>query len=200
MIHPHTWQSKRSVMPPWPGMVSPKSLSSNALLKPLAKKPPSGDVTTEDVTVGYEWPMRFEGLTHSLMSKELSPNGDINEAKHAMEMACSCTGIAVTDHVRICSQMCAGRMACRSARSSSSGPGSSTASSDMEKERDWKMGLGLQCREPRERSCGCGRAKSEHRSYDRSWEGNPPTFQYNRMCEEQANILFEVHLARASEP
>ena len=36
-----TWQSNRSVMPPCPGMVSPKSLSSNALFKPLAKKPPA---------------------------------------------------------------------------------------------------------------------------------------------------------------
>ena len=30
------------MMPPWPGMMSPKSLILNALLKPEAKKPPKG--------------------------------------------------------------------------------------------------------------------------------------------------------------
>lgn len=35
------WQSKRSVTPPWPGMVSPKSFILKARLKPLAKKPPN---------------------------------------------------------------------------------------------------------------------------------------------------------------
>mmetsp|Transcript_6268 Transcript_6268/g.13756 ORF Transcript_6268/g.13756 Transcript_6268/m.13756 type:complete len:219 (+) Transcript_6268:827-1483(+) len=40
-----TWQSKRSVMPPWPGMVSPKSFILKARLKPLAKKPPNGAMT-----------------------------------------------------------------------------------------------------------------------------------------------------------
>jgi hypothetical protein len=34
------WQSKRSVTPPWPGIVSPKSFILKARLKPLAKKPP----------------------------------------------------------------------------------------------------------------------------------------------------------------
>ena len=36
------WQSMRSVMPPWPGMLWPKSLISKARLKPEAKKPPKG--------------------------------------------------------------------------------------------------------------------------------------------------------------
>lgn len=35
------WQSKRSVTPPCPGMVSPKSFILNARLKPLPKKPPA---------------------------------------------------------------------------------------------------------------------------------------------------------------
>lgn len=36
------WQSMRSVMPPWPGMESPKSLILKPRLKPEAKKPPKG--------------------------------------------------------------------------------------------------------------------------------------------------------------
>lgn len=36
------WQSILSVIPPWPGMLSPKSLMSNARLNPDAKKPPNG--------------------------------------------------------------------------------------------------------------------------------------------------------------
>mmetsp|Transcript_65346 Transcript_65346/g.160901 ORF Transcript_65346/g.160901 Transcript_65346/m.160901 type:complete len:205 (-) Transcript_65346:953-1567(-) len=36
------WQSMRSVMPPCPGMRSPKSLILKARLKPDAKKPPKG--------------------------------------------------------------------------------------------------------------------------------------------------------------
>ena len=37
-----TWQSILSVMPPWPGMESPKSLILKPRLKPDAKKPPKG--------------------------------------------------------------------------------------------------------------------------------------------------------------
>mmetsp|Transcript_565 Transcript_565/g.1372 ORF Transcript_565/g.1372 Transcript_565/m.1372 type:complete len:223 (-) Transcript_565:3-671(-) len=37
-----TWQSKRSVKPPCPGILAPKSLMRNARFKPLAKKPPNG--------------------------------------------------------------------------------------------------------------------------------------------------------------
>ena len=36
------WQSIRSVIPPCPGMLCPKSLMSNARLNPEAKKPPKG--------------------------------------------------------------------------------------------------------------------------------------------------------------
>jgi len=36
------WQSIRSVIPPWPGIRSPKSLILKARLKPEAKKPPKG--------------------------------------------------------------------------------------------------------------------------------------------------------------
>jgi len=38
------WQSIRSVIPPCPGIESPKSLILNALLTPLAKKPPKGAI------------------------------------------------------------------------------------------------------------------------------------------------------------
>ena len=38
------WQSNRSTMPPWPGMMSPKSLILKALLNPLAKNPPNGPI------------------------------------------------------------------------------------------------------------------------------------------------------------
>jgi len=37
-----TWQSMRSVRPPWPGIESPKSFTRSARLKPEAKKPPKG--------------------------------------------------------------------------------------------------------------------------------------------------------------
>ena len=40
-----TWQSMRSVMPPCPGMLSPKSLILNPRLKPLAKNPPKGAIS-----------------------------------------------------------------------------------------------------------------------------------------------------------
>lgn len=82
----------------------------------------------------------------------LSPNGDINDAKQDMDMACSCTGMAVMVHVCIMSQTFPGSKECRRARISSSGPGSSAASSWMVKVRVWKMGLGLQWSGPRERS------------------------------------------------
>ena len=40
-----TWQSMRSVKPPWPGIESPKSFTRSARLKPEAKKPPKGAMT-----------------------------------------------------------------------------------------------------------------------------------------------------------
>src|SRR5271154_1881154 len=36
------WQSIRSVIPPWPGMLLPKSLTLNVLFNPDAKNPPNG--------------------------------------------------------------------------------------------------------------------------------------------------------------
>ena len=107
-----TWQSKRSVMPPWPGMVSPKSLSSNALLKPLAKNPPARDVNSPDKCltdvqrtslVLYFNHIRLQMMKGNGKQGPDSPNGDIRDAKQAMEIACSCTGMAVTDHVEIVS-------------------------------------------------------------------------------------------------
>mmetsp|Transcript_4674 Transcript_4674/g.12610 ORF Transcript_4674/g.12610 Transcript_4674/m.12610 type:complete len:222 (-) Transcript_4674:667-1332(-) len=40
-----SWQSIRSVTPPWPGMRSAKSFTPNARFKPEAKKPPNGAIT-----------------------------------------------------------------------------------------------------------------------------------------------------------
>lgn len=36
------WQSNLSANPPWPGILSAKSLISKLLLSPLARKPPKG--------------------------------------------------------------------------------------------------------------------------------------------------------------
>ena len=76
----------------------------------------------------------------------------MKDAKHDMDMACSCTGIAAMLHVCIMSHTCPGSSACSSARISSNGPGSSAASPWIVKVRDWKMGLGVQWRGPSERS------------------------------------------------
>ncbi|EAX10427.1 hCG2020212 [Homo sapiens] len=43
------WQSKRSMMPPWPGMVLAKSLILKARLNPLAKNPPKGPMSEAKV-------------------------------------------------------------------------------------------------------------------------------------------------------
>ena len=53
------WQSKRSMMPPWPGMMSPKSLILNARLKPEAKKPPKGPMTLQKFGLCLQclWPL-----------------------------------------------------------------------------------------------------------------------------------------------
>ena len=47
------WQSMRSVMPPWPGMDSPKSLTLKVRLRPEAKKPPKGAI--REAMVGKTW-------------------------------------------------------------------------------------------------------------------------------------------------
>jgi hypothetical protein len=55
----HTWQSNRSVTPPWPGMESPKSLILKPRLKPLAKKPPKG-AASEANTASATWGRRHD--------------------------------------------------------------------------------------------------------------------------------------------
>ncbi len=50
-----TWQSMRSVMPPWPGMLSPKSLILNPRLKPLAKNPPNGAISDANADSTSAW-------------------------------------------------------------------------------------------------------------------------------------------------
>ena len=49
------WQSIRSVIPPWPGMLSPKSLILKARLKPEAKKPPNGATSEAKHAMDNRW-------------------------------------------------------------------------------------------------------------------------------------------------
>ena len=49
------WQSIRSVMPPCPGMLSPKSLILKARLKPEAKKPPNGATSEAKHAINSRW-------------------------------------------------------------------------------------------------------------------------------------------------
>lgn len=49
------WQSMRSVMPPCPGMLWPKSLMLNARLKPEAKKPPKGATSEANTAKTSRW-------------------------------------------------------------------------------------------------------------------------------------------------
>src|SRR6266702_1324955 len=49
------WQSIRSVMPPCPGMLSPKSLMLKARLKPEAKKPPNGATSEAKHAINKRW-------------------------------------------------------------------------------------------------------------------------------------------------
>uniref|UniRef100_A0A2M4ANW0 Uncharacterized protein n=1 Tax=Anopheles triannulatus TaxID=58253 RepID=A0A2M4ANW0_9DIPT len=48
------WQSKRSIIPPCPGIISPKSLILNARLKPDAKNPPNGPITELKMLIDSE--------------------------------------------------------------------------------------------------------------------------------------------------
>src|SRR5690348_16000464 len=49
------WQSIRSVMPPCPGIESPKSLILKVLLSPEAKKPPNGAIKEAKVANTSMW-------------------------------------------------------------------------------------------------------------------------------------------------
>ena len=49
------WQSMRSVIPPWPGMDSPKSLTLKVRLRPEAKKPPKGAISEAKVAKTKMW-------------------------------------------------------------------------------------------------------------------------------------------------
>src|SRR5690349_9043415 len=49
------WQSMRSVIPPCPGIESPKSLSLKVRFRPEAKKPPKGAMTEANVAQKKEW-------------------------------------------------------------------------------------------------------------------------------------------------
>lgn len=54
------WQSMRSVIPPCPGIESPKSLILNALFTPEAKKPPNGAIKPAKNPSTIELISRFE--------------------------------------------------------------------------------------------------------------------------------------------
>ncbi len=49
------WQSIRSVIPPWPGMDSPKSLTLNVRFRPEAKNPPNGAIREAKVAKTRMW-------------------------------------------------------------------------------------------------------------------------------------------------
>jgi hypothetical protein len=49
------WQSIRSVIPPCPGILSPKSLMLKARLKPEAKKPPNGATNDAKHAINKRW-------------------------------------------------------------------------------------------------------------------------------------------------
>lgn len=49
------WQSIRSVIPPCPGILSPKSLMLKALLKPEAKNPPNGAASEAKDAMTRRW-------------------------------------------------------------------------------------------------------------------------------------------------
>lgn len=57
------WQSNRSVMPPCPGIVSPKSLMRKARLTPDAKKPPKGAIREAKLAITSEWICAGEACT-----------------------------------------------------------------------------------------------------------------------------------------
>ena len=49
------WQSMRSVMPPCPGIESPKSLTLKVRFRPEAKKPPKGAMREANVAKTKTW-------------------------------------------------------------------------------------------------------------------------------------------------
>lgn len=55
MVPMMNWQSMRSVMPPWPGILSPKSLILKVRFRPEAKKPPNGAMSEANVARARMW-------------------------------------------------------------------------------------------------------------------------------------------------
>lgn len=49
------WQSNRSAKPPWPGMLSAKSLIFRPRLSPDAKNPPNGATTAANSAMTPAW-------------------------------------------------------------------------------------------------------------------------------------------------
>ena len=60
-----------SMMPPWPGMMSPKSLILNALLNPEAKKPPKGPMMEAKRERKKVWTKKGKKVTVSFMFSNL---------------------------------------------------------------------------------------------------------------------------------
>ena len=71
------------MMPPWPGMMSPKSLILNALLNPDAKKPPNGPMMEAKRERKKVWTKKGKKVTVSFMFNSL------------LQVARVCTGLKV---------------------------------------------------------------------------------------------------------
>ena len=71
------------MMPPWPGMMSPKSLILNALLNPDAKKPPNGPMMEAKRERKKVWTKKGKKVTVSFMFNSL------------LQVANVCTGLKV---------------------------------------------------------------------------------------------------------
>ena len=60
-----------SMMPPWPGMMSPKSLILKALLKPEAKKPPKGPMMEAKRDMKKVWTKKGKTVMVSFIPRSL---------------------------------------------------------------------------------------------------------------------------------
>ena len=77
-----TWQSILSVMPPCPGMESPKSLILKPRLKPDAKKPPKGAMMEANIAITTACSCRC-----STLSEPSSYNCETLRSNEAMQGA-----------------------------------------------------------------------------------------------------------------
>lgn len=69
------WQSMRSMIPPWPGIVLPKSLTWKVRFKPDAKKPPNGAISDANVARAATWKWMVGNAMLSVWSKGCKNEG-----------------------------------------------------------------------------------------------------------------------------